>query len=100
MSDNYCEHCGGRFTTQPGMIEKLCTCDIENLTEQKRGQMETQVSDDFGGRSIILKMNGDEIELLIYLLETFAKGSQKQILLNKLLKIKLEMVTKVSQNSR
>ena len=97
MSDNYCEHCGGRFTTQPGMIEKLCTCDIDNLTEQKRGQMETQVSDDFG-EPIVLKMNGDEIELLIYLLETFAKGSQ--ILLNKLLKIKLEMVTKVSQNSR
>ncbi len=41
--NNYCEHCGGRFTTQPGMIEKLCTCDIESSTEQKRGQIEPLV---------------------------------------------------------
>jgi len=37
--DDYCEYCGGRFTTQPGVIEKLCTCDIENqkpeLTQAK-----------------------------------------------------------------
>jgi uncharacterized protein with PIN domain len=25
----YCKECGGRFVTQPGMIEKLCTCNAQ-----------------------------------------------------------------------
>jgi hypothetical protein len=68
MSDNYCEHCGGRFTTQPGMIEKLCTCDIENLTEQKRGQMETQVRVRLAIKPIELYLMTITIDIIFYVI--------------------------------
>ena len=32
---SYCKKCGCRFTSRPGIIEKICTCDEDIITESK-----------------------------------------------------------------